>query len=454
MKGQNTNRILMYTLIAMIAIATYITINSYYTQLSIYEEKEIFKLDCIANAVAYRISGDEYVGLIERYPSSQSETSVMNDTTYKKIAMQLNGAVKMTQIPSEIHAVIKDKETQKFKLTVATGGKKWLEELSGPSPLDTLYNKGGMIGRFKTSDGTPNIGAVSVIRNSNMEPVGVLQVNETFASFIQKSKNQIYFNIILTLIFITVIGILMFFSVRNILNRQTKLALERQELEKMRSELMANVSHDIRTPLASIHGYVETMLMKKDSMDKDQTEKYLQTTLQSTEKLKNMVDELFELSKLESRERELKLETFDIAELMQDTCAGFQVVANEKGVKIECAVPNSSNKVHADIALIDRVIQNLVSNAVKHSSAGDTVFLSASAANDKVRIQVKDTGSGITPEDLPHIFNRFHKGKSSQPGTGLGLAIVKRILELHSSKCFVESIPKKETTFWFDLKKA
>ena len=453
MKSVNTNRILMYTLLAMTAIATYITINSYYTQLAIYEEKELFKLDCIANAVAYKISGEEYQSLIERFPSSSDAGSVASDPTYQKIYQQLSGAVQMTKVPSEIHTVYKDTNTNKFKLAIVSDDKKWQSELSGPTPLDSLYAKGGMIGRFTTSEGVPSIGAISLINDSNMQPVGVLQVNETFDSFIQKSKNQIYFNIILSLIFIFIIGVLMFFSVKNILKRQNKLASERQELELMRSELLANVSHDIRTPLSSIYGYVETMLIKKDTLSKEEHEKYLNTTLQSTEKLKTMVDELFELSKLENNEQKLNLEVFDISEIIQDAIAGFKMDAAKKGISINTILPDSKPKVLADLALMDRVLNNLLSNAIKHCDNGGEVSLSVEIKNDRIMLSIADNGSGISPEDLPHIFNRFHKGKTTKPGTGLGLAIVKRILEMHDSQCAVSSEPGVKTIFSFQLKK-
>ncbi len=444
----------MYTMIAIIAIATYITINSYYTQLAIYEEKEIFKLDCIANAVAYKISGEEYKSLIDRFPEAEDSINVTSDPSYQKIFKQLSGAVKMTKVPSEIHTVIKDSTTNKFKLAVASDDQKWLTELSGPSPLDSLYTKGGMIGRFTTQNGTPSIGAISLIKNANMQPVGVLQVNETFDSFIKKSRNQIYFNIIVSLVFISVIGILMFFSVKSILKKQLKLANERQELEQMRTELLANVSHDIRTPLASIHGYVETLLMKKDTLTKEQNEKYLNTTLQSTEKLKTMVDELFELSKLENNERKLTIESFDISEIIQDAAASFKMEAQEKGVILQTILPSSKPKVKADLALIDRVLSNLLSNALKHCEEGDHIFLEVVTNGNDVVLSVKDTGSGIAPEDLPHIFNRFHKGKTTKPGTGLGLAIVKSILDLHHATCKVESIQGTGTTFSFHLEQA
>jgi len=451
MKQTSTNRILFYTMLAITAIATYITINSYYTQVAIYQEKELFKLDCIANAVAYNISGDEHSRLISQFPNSDLENQVKEDSAYKMILMQISMAKMMTKIPSEISTVIKDSVSGKFKQAISTDDHDWLIELShGAKALDTMYGKGGMIGLYESSDGY-RLGALSPVFNEEGKAVGVLQVEETFDSFINQAKNQIYFNILISLAFILLIGILMFFSVKSILKRIDKLNQEKQELEQMRRELVANVSHDLRTPLASIHGYIETLLMKKDSLDEETKEKYLNTTLQSTQKLKTLVDELFELSKIESKERKLNIESFSVKELAFDVVSHFKREAEEK--KIEIAVDSSEHisLVKADLALIDRTLQNLIGNAVKYCTEGDKINVGIREANGKIVVSISDTGSGISEEDLPHLFDRFFKGKSSKPGTGLGLAIVKGILELHHSEYKVESKLGEGTRFTFTL---
>ncbi len=451
MKQTSTNRILFYTMLAITAIATYITINSYYTQVAIYQEKELFKLDCIANAVAYNISGDEHSRLISQFPNSDLTNKVKEDSAYKTILMQISMAKMMTKIPSEISTVIKDSVSGKFKQAISTDDHDWLIELShGAKALDTMYGKGGMIGLYESSDGY-RLGALSPVFNDEGKAVGVLQVEETFDSFINQAKKQIYFNILISLAFILLIGVLMFFSVKSILKRIDKLNIEKQELEQMRRELVANVSHDLRTPLASIHGYIETLLMKKDTLDEETKEKYLNTTLQSTQKLKTLVDELFELSKIESKERKLNIESFSVKELAFDVVSHFKREAEEK--KIEIAVDSSEHisLVKADLALIDRTLQNLIGNAVKYCTEGDKINVGIREANGKIVVSISDTGSGISEEDLPHLFDRFFKGKSSKPGTGLGLAIVKGILELHDSEYKVESKLGEGTRFTFTL---
>jgi signal transduction histidine kinase len=448
------NKILFYTLIAIVVIAVYITANSYYTQVAIYEEKELFKLDCIANAVAYNISGDDHNDLIAKYPTAEAADSAMADMRYKKIHMQISMAQEMTKVPSEIYTVIRDTATnqEKFLMAISTKGPIWLSNIhDNESAVEKIYKKkGGMVGRFETPTGT-RLGAMSPVMNKDGQVVGMLEVEETFDSFLAKSRDQIYFNIGLSLIFIAIIGTLMFFSVKSILKRQRRLEEEKAEIEMLRQELVANVSHDLRTPLASIHGYIETLLMKKDSLDEDTKAKYLNTTLQSTEKLKNLVDELFELSKLESKERKLNIESFSAGELLLDIANNFKISAQEKGVQLQTDVPQHSPMVFADLALIDRVVSNLLSNAIKYCNDGDHVNIKLEGDGHQLWISITDTGAGIEADDLPHIFNRFHKGKGARQGTGLGLAIVKNILEMHNSHYDVHSKKGEGTTFRFSL---
>lgn len=451
MNPSSTNRILIYTLIAITLIAVYTAINSYYREVQIYQEEEMFKLDCIANAVAYRISGEEHNDLVYRYPNSEMADSALADSTYKKIHEQLAMAKMMTKVPSEMFTVVKQPGQEKYFYAVHTDKVDWLEELDNkPSSFDSLYKKGGLVGLYEAGE-EKRLSAISPVINAMGETVGVLQVEETFDSFLSKARKQIMFNIFLSIIFITIIGVLIFFSIKSILKRQEKLAIERLEVETMRNELVANVSHDLRTPLASIHGYIETLLMKKDDLDKEQQEKYLNTTLQSTAKLKKLVDELFELSKLENKERKLNIENFSIQDLVFDVTNHFKIAANSAKIELVADIPQGIPSVKGDIALIDRVLQNLIGNSIKFCNEGDKITIGLEKSGNKVKVHVRDTGTGISEEDLPFVFRRFHKGKNPRSGSGLGLTIVKSILDLHNETYKVESELDKGTHFSFTL---
>ncbi len=230
---------------------------------------------------------------------------------------------------------------------------------------------------------------------------------------------------------------------------------EIKTMDNLRRELVANVSHDLRTPLATIHGYIETLLIKAESLEKEEREKYLRTVLSSTDRLRNLVEELFELSKLEARQTKPEPEPFSLSELVQDIGRKYLLIAEKKGITLRCVVPRDLPLVYADIALIDRVIQNLMDNAVKFTPHGGTVTIALRRNSDGIEVNVADTGEGIAAEDIPGIFDRYNKGSQKNmfqnDGAGLGLAIVKKILEVHALSITVSSKKPEGTAFSFTL---
>ena len=228
-----------------------------------------------------------------------------------------------------------------------------------------------------------------------------------------------------------------------------------KSMENLRRELVGNVSHDLRTPLAVIHGYVETMMIKKDNLSEEERNKYLQIVLDGTEKLKKMVGELFELSKLESKQVTLHKEPFFINELIQDVVQKYLILARRKGVLIQSVISNNIKLVNADVALIERVLQNLIDNALKFTPEGGTITIKTNERIDDVEIQVSDTGLGIPAEQVPFVFDRYHIGDKrlalDNKNTGLGLAIVKKILEIHDATIDLTSRINQGTSFSFQL---
>jgi signal transduction histidine kinase len=230
---------------------------------------------------------------------------------------------------------------------------------------------------------------------------------------------------------------------------------ELKTMDNLRRELVANVSHDLRTPLATIQGYIETLLIKSESLEKAEREKYLKTILLSTERLRMLVEELFELSKLEAKQTRPNPEPFSISELVQDIAQKYLIIAEKKEISFQCILPRNLPMIIADIALIDRVIQNLVDNAIKFTPSGGTVKIEIKQQDQFVGVNISDTGTGIAPEDIPHIFDRYIKGSQKNifqnEGSGLGLAIVKKILEVHNLSINVTSKVNEGTAFSFTL---
>jgi signal transduction histidine kinase len=210
----------------------------------------------------------------------------------------------------------------------------------------------------------------------------------------------------------------------------------------LRRDLIANVSHDLRTPLVSMRGYLEVLASKGDVLTAAQQREYLATAVRQSERLSTLIDELFELAKLDFKGVNVVREPFPLAELAADVVAKFALAAERAQVVLAIDAPAGLPFVDADLSLIERVLENLIGNALKHTPAGGRVGVHLSAQGDAVVTRITDTGRGIASADLPFIFDRFYRGQDAQrhgSGAGLGLAIAKRILELHGARIEVTS---------------
>lgn len=230
---------------------------------------------------------------------------------------------------------------------------------------------------------------------------------------------------------------------------------EIKTMDNLRRELVANVSHDLRTPLATIQGYIETIMIKSDNLSDEDKRKYLQTIFTGTERLKKLVDEMFELSKLEARETVPKPELFSIAELVQDVQQKNLIIAETKKINLLLEFNHDLPLVYADIGMIERVLQNLLDNALKFTEEGGKISISLAHQNGNILVTVSDTGVGIKQEALPFIFDRYQQADRTKinenEGLGLGLAIVKKMLEVHHISISVRSSVGKGTSFSFNI---
>ncbi len=228
-----------------------------------------------------------------------------------------------------------------------------------------------------------------------------------------------------------------------------------KEADTLRRELVTNVSHDLRTPLATLQGYIETLFLKDKSLSAADRKHHLEIAIQHCERLSELVDELFELAKLDSREIKVRYEPFNIIELAHDVVQKFDLSASERHITIQIDSNPGLPFVNADIAMIERVIENLLENALRYTPVDGAIRVTLRRQNGDVSFQISDTGCGIPEEDLPFIFNRFYQRDKTQRNksgySGLGLAVVKRILELHNKPIHVESTPGSGTTFTFLL---
>ena len=228
-----------------------------------------------------------------------------------------------------------------------------------------------------------------------------------------------------------------------------------KENDRLRRELVSNISHDLRTPLSAMQGFLETLIIREESLEKDERDRYLKTARRHTLRLNELVGDLFELSKLDSASVKPNLEAFSVHELLQDIAQEFQLVAEKKDILLGVELDNENVLTVGDISLIQRVLENLVRNAIRFTPVGGEIVLSVARHPSSLSVAVTDTGCGIADEELPKIFDRYYRTEESDDRTsgasGLGLAIVKRILDLHDSQISVTSKIGQGTRFEFDL---
>jgi len=228
-----------------------------------------------------------------------------------------------------------------------------------------------------------------------------------------------------------------------------------QESDRLRRELITNISHDLRTPLATMQGYIETLIIKDEALDTRTRQKYLEVARRHATHLGRLIQDLFELALLDSSRVMPVFERFSLIELIYDVVQEFELQAEEANVSLEVDRPEEGVAVYADISLIQRVLENLVGNALKYTPEGGRISISIQPSSDAVEVSVTDTGPGISEEVLPHIFDRFYQANQENArgmgSMGLGLAIAKRILELHNSEIRVVSMETRGARFDFEL---
>jgi signal transduction histidine kinase len=217
--------------------------------------------------------------------------------------------------------------------------------------------------------------------------------------------------------------------------------------DESRRRLLADVSHELMTPLAAIRGYVETMSMGSLKLDDTTRRRYLGIVADETERMEHIIGDLLDLARVEGGGGAWKREPVSVTALFERVQHRHDPILNRRGVGLETAVGPGADEVAGDANRLEQALQNLAANAVRHTPAGGTVRLSSTRVPDGVRIDVEDTGSGIPDEHLAHIFDRFYKVDSARTGTdvpsgsGLGLSIVQAIVQRHGGRIEAANAP-------------
>ena len=236
----------------------------------------------------------------------------------------------------------------------------------------------------------------------------------------------------------------------------TVSAVEMKNIDELRKDLIANVSHDLKTPLTMIKAYAEKV-RDLSYKDKEKREKDLNVIIEESERLNGLVNDLLDLSKLESGFSKMQLEEYNLLDQINDVLKRYEILEEEKNYHIVLDLPKEPVIIKADRNRMDQVFYNLINNAIEHIGNDNTVYISIRTRPHHYTISIKNTGKGISKEEIPLVWNRYYTKKKNHKrnivGTGLGLSIVKTILECHDFDYGIESKLNEYTRFYFRIKK-
>lgn len=243
-------------------------------------------------------------------------------------------------------------------------------------------------------------------------------------------------------------------SIHSLVDSTVEAMEEERRVEQTKDELITNVSHDIRTPLTSIIGYLELVTEERYTSD-EQARSYVETAYKKAEQMKILVNDLFEYTSVHQADAPLNIMTFDMVQLIEQLAIDFLIEAKEKGMKIEVVSNEEKLEMQGDAEKLVRVFGNLLSNALKYGVGGTKIMIEIKALkNERIQVVVKNDGQKIPEEAMGQLFERFYRAETSRSqeiaSTGLGLAIVKSIVELHSGS-ITASTTKDWTTFVIEL---
>lgn len=244
------------------------------------------------------------------------------------------------------------------------------------------------------------------------------------------------------------------FSINQLIEQLDNLQIQSIKSDAVRKRLLSNFSHDIRTPLTSIIGYVDAL---KDDVGASEEEKqeYIEIILRKANALKLLIEEVFHMAKLDADEVPLQMETLDFAEITREAVIDFLPELSQHGMELKADIPGKKCPVVADRLSLQRAIGNMVKNAIQYGKEGKVLGIELVECAGEYRLSIWDKGPGIAKEDLSNIFKRMYRADQSRNtanrGSGLGLAIAKALVEKNGGKIWAESAPGEKTTFSFSL---
>ncbi|MCC6281420.1 MAG: HAMP domain-containing histidine kinase [Saprospiraceae bacterium] len=465
-------RVMTTVLIAFLLLIGYFLTQSYFKSLAEAENASLMRLNGIVYTLAMQMDGDAHQRLMAKYTAKDAITTSKQDQDYLAIHQVLRRNTQANMLNTAIYTIVLDSSNTCY-FGVTSDEKPYFRHPyhSAPALLMEKHAEGAMIPRYQDEFGTW-LSAFAAIRNSKGEMVALVQADQKFDDFMAHARAEVLQNLLVGVLMGTFFLVLLIRILQPILRKERlnkealsaanmenkRIAAQLQQslehvtaLDNFRREMIANLSHDLRTPMASILGYLETIIQKKALLSDVEQEKFLHVALSESNRLNKLVNELFDLSKLESGQIHIEPEPFNIAELAQDTLQKYQLQADTKHVKLLTDFSHDLPLAFADLRWIDRVLQNLLDNALRYVYEGGFVMFTVFEKDNILNFKVCNSGDPIPEAHLDRVFDRYFKSSNrKKDSTGLGLTVVKKIVELHGERVWAES-NDTVTTFRFTL---
>jgi signal transduction histidine kinase len=435
-------QVMTIVVVGFLLLVAYFSIWAYRNSLDQAEAASLNRLAGIVYTLAMQIDGDAHEQLMQRHAQKDAITASEADSIYQKIHTVLRRNAMANMLTSPIYTIVASPGgNHEFAVTSAERPYFRHTYRSAPEPYMVEGRDNATVPRYRDEFGMW-LSAFAAVKNKAGKTVAWVQADEHFEQFEATARAMALRNLVPVLL---VFALFLFGLVRFIQpilsterqqrdalqealrhNREISLQLEGSlqkitELDDFRKEMIANVSHDLRTPLASIMGYLETVVKKGAQLSADEQQRFLNISLSEARRLNRLVGDLFELSKLESKQIVLEKEPFSIAELAQDVLQKYQTVAQEKHIRLLTDFAPDLPLVEGDIRWLDRVLQNLLDNALRYCDNNGFVKVSLLPENTKVHLKICNSGDPIPEANLTKVFDRYFKSSNrKKAGAGLG----------------------------------
>jgi len=475
-KNRRLRQIILLVVGSIAVLWLLVAILFYNFTVSQHEQSTLLRLAGIANTLSLQIDGDNHERLLSLYPTINDVTSLGQDSIYDEIHILLKTNFEADMLKSPIYTILVNDSGMFYEFGVTSDTIPYYRHPynSYHTTLNEQYKKGGMIPAYEDEFGLW-LSAFAPIKNSQDKTIAVVMVDEKLNVFLTSVRSELLKAFLISLIVFGAMISLLLWQMRKILTREQKdkniigeandeitrinseLTTANKKLSKLdqfRTEMISNISHDLRTPMASIIGFLDLIRNNTSTLSDEDRSKYIDVAYAETKRLNRLVSDLFELTKLESGQIKINTEPFNIYELVSDIVQKYSLKIKAKHVDLNFDIHEGLGLALADIKLIDRIFQNLLDNAVRYVDEGGYIKISILDDIDTFKVKICNSGDLILQDDLDVIFERYYTNeKSDHARSGLGLAIAKSICTLHG--CIIKAESNEfVNSFWLTVPKA